>query len=255
MVELHVRSTDERCLHCFLVELTHRWGMTLRLAGIGALLVFFVLGAVSGVLFLAAFQLRLEWFADPSAMVSAGASSAELLRWAAVADLFGYYLAIGVVAYVVWHALRPLGRVAADLATLSALGYVLAGGAAATALAFVGPRLMHEYAAGGDPAALGVAFGVLAEVVFSAIWQFLDAWLLAGWWLGIGILLLGVRPGFARLSLTLAVVAAIGSLFTLLDIEVARYVGLALFFALWTAWSIWLLVLLWRRTPPFGDLG
>ena len=113
---------------------------------------------------------------------------------------------------------------------------------------------MHGYAAGGDPAALGVAFGVLAEVVFSAM-AVPGCRLLAGWWLGIGILLLGVRSGFARLSLTLAVVAAIGSLFTLLDIEVARYVGLALFFALWTAWSIWLLVLLWRRTPPFGDLG
>jgi hypothetical protein len=229
--------------------------MTLRRAGIGALMVFFALGNVSGVLFLAAFQLRVEWFADPSPMVAAGAGSAELLRWAAITDLFGYYLATGVVAYVVWVALRPLGRAVADLATLSALGYVLAGGAAATGLAFVGPRLMDEYAAGGDPAALGVAFGVLVEVVFSAIWQFLDAWLLAGWWLGIGALTLGVQPGFARLSLTLAAVAAFGSLFTLLDVEVARYASLGLFFALWTAWSIWLLVLLWRRTPPFEELG
>lgn len=229
--------------------------MTLRQAGIGALLVFFALGSVSGMLFLAAFQLRLEWFLDPSAMVGAGTGSAELLRWAAVTDLFGYYLATGVIAYVVWAALRPIGPSAADLATLSALGYVLAGGAAATALAFVGPRLMDEYAAGGDPVALGVAFGVLAEVVFSAIWQFLDAWLLAGWWLGIGSLMLRVHPGFARLSLTLAAVAAIGSLFTLLDVDVMRYAGLAVFFALWTAWSIWLLVLLWRRTPPFGELG
>src|SRR5918992_717497 len=135
-------------------------------------------------------------------MVAAGAGSAELLRWAAITDLFGYYLATGVVAYVVWAALRPLGRAVADLATLSALGYVLAGGAAATGLAFVGPRLMDEYAAGGDPAALGVAFGVLVEVVFSAIWQFLDAWLLAGGWVGIGALTLGVPRGFARVLLT-----------------------------------------------------
>ena len=225
--------------------------MTLRRAGIGALLVFFALGSLSGILFLAAFQFRLEWFADPSGMVAAGAGSAELLRWAAVADLFSYYLATGVVAYVVWAALRPLGRALADLATLSALGYVLAGGAAATTLAFVGPRLMHEYAAGGDRAALGVAFGVLAEVVFSAVWQFLDAWLLTGWWLGIGILLLRIRPGFARLSLTLAAAAALGSVFTLLDVEVARYASLAIFFVLWTAWSVWLLLMLWRRTPPF----
>lgn len=229
--------------------------MTLRRAAIGALLVLFGLGTVVGILFLAAFQFRLEWFADPSEMVAAGPASAELLRWAAIADLFSYYLAMGVVAYVVWTALRPRGPAVADLATLSAFGYVVAGGAAATALAFVGPRLMHEYAGGGDAAAIAVAFGVLAEVVFSAIWQFLDAWFLAGWWLGMGVLLLRVQPGFARLSLTLAPLAALGSIFTLLDIAVVRYAGLALFFALWTAWSIWLLVLLWRRSPPFSTLG
>jgi hypothetical protein len=229
--------------------------VTLRRAAIGALLVFFGVGSVAGVLFLAAFDLRLEWFADPSALVAAGPSSAELLRWAAVADLFGYYLATGVVAYVVWTALRPLGPGLADLAALGAFGYVLAGGAAATALAFVGPRLMHEYASATDPAAVAVAFGVLAEVVFGAIWQFLDAWLLAAWWLGIGILLLRVQPGFARLSLALAALAGIASVFTLLDIEVVRYAALALFFALWMGWSAWLLVLLWRRRPPFTELG
>jgi hypothetical protein len=229
--------------------------MTLRRGAIGALLLFFVVGNVAGVLFLAAFQLRLEWFADPSGLVAAGPGSAELLRWGAVADLFGYYLATGVVAYVVWTALRPLGGGIADLATLSAFGYVLAGGAAAASLAFVGPLLMHQYAAGEDPAAAAVAFGVLSELVFSAIWQFLDAWLLAGWWLGIGILLLRLQPNFARLSLALGALAAIASVFTLLDVEVVRYAGLGLFFVLWTAWSVWLLVLLWQRRRPFDELG
>jgi hypothetical protein len=174
---------------------------------------------------------------------------------AAVADLFGYYLAMGVVAYVVWTALRPLGRSLADLATLGGFGYVLAGGAAATALAFAGPRLMHEYASGEDPAAAAGAFGALTATVFAAVWQFLDAWLLAGWWLGIGILLLRLQPGFARLTLALAALAAIGSVFTLLDVAVVRYAGLGVFFVLWTGWSFWLLVLLWQRKHPFDELG
>ncbi len=230
--------------------------MSLRRAGMAGLLVLLALGSVAGILFLAAFQLRLEWFADPSAMVAAGPGSAELLRWAAIADLFSYYLAMGVVAYVVWTAVRSRGRAVADLATLSAFGYVLAGGAAAVALAFVGPRLMHEYpAAGSDQAALAVAFSALTELVFSAIWQFLDAWLLGFWWLGLAILLRAAQPGLARLSFVLAVLAAIGSFFTVLDLEVVRYAGLAVFFVLWTAWSVWLLVLLWRRRPPFAELG
>lgn len=230
--------------------------MTLRLAGIGALLSTLLLGAVSGVLFLAAFEFRLEWFADPSPMVAAGPQSAGLLRWAAITDLFSYYLATGVLAYVLWTVLRPRGRAIADLATLGALGYVVAGGAAATALAFVGPRLMDAYAAGeADQAALAVSFGALAEVVFSAIWQFLDAVLLACWWLGLGILLRDVQPGFARLSLTLAGVAAVGAAFTAMNLEFARYGVLAAFFLLWTAWSAWLLALLWRRSAPFAELG
>ena len=229
--------------------------LSLRRAGIAALLAFFVVGTLSGVLFLAAFQLRVEWFFDPSAMVAAGPTSAELLRWGAVTDLFGYYLANGVVAYVVWRAVRPLGGALADLATLSAFGYVLAGGAAAATLAFVGPHLMYEHATREADGAVTVAFDILAVVVFSAIWQFLDAWLLAGWWLGVGLLLRRAQPGLARLSLALAVVAALGSTATLLDIDVVRYAALAVVFALWTAWSIWLLVLLWRRSPPFADFA
>lgn len=230
--------------------------MTLRLAGMAGLLMTLVLGSVSGVLFLAAFQFRLERFVDPSPLVAAGRTSAELLRWAAVTDLFSYYLATAVVAYVLWTVLRPRGRAIADMATLGAFGYVLAGGVAASALAFVGPKLMHAHsAAGADQAAVAVAFGVLMEVVFSAVWQFLDAWLMAIWWLGVGVLLRTAQPGLARLSLALAAVAAVGSAFTVLDIQIVRYGGLALFFTLWTAWSVWLLVLLWRRRAPFAELG
>jgi hypothetical protein len=53
----------------------------------------------------------------------------------------------------------------------------------------------------------------------------------------------------------LSALAAVASIFTLLDVEVVRYASLGLFFAMWTAWSAWLLVLLWRRKRPFLELG
>jgi hypothetical protein len=227
----------------------------MRRAAIGALLLTVGLGSIAGVLFLGAFQLRLEWFADPAPMVAAGATSAELLRWAAVADLFSYYLATGVVAYVLWTALRPRGRPLADASALGAFGYVLAGGIGASALAMVGPMLMHEHArAGADQAAVTIAFGVLMEVVFSAIWQFLDPMFLAIWWFGVGLLMRADQPGFSRLSLALAGLAPIGALATALDLVVMRYAALGVFFVLWLAWSLWLLVLLWRRRAPFALL-
>ena len=115
---------------------------------------------------------------------------------------------------------------------------------------------MNEHSApGSDQAAVAVAFGVLADIVFRAIWQFLDAYLLAAWWLGIGLLLRVEQPAFARLSMGLAAWAVVGTVFTVLDLTVARYVALAVFFAMWTAWTFWLLVLLWRRRQPFTTLG
>jgi hypothetical protein len=65
------------------------------------------------------------------------------------------------------------------------------------------------------------------------------------------LLLLADQPRLARLSLALSAVAAIGGVFTALDLDVARYIALGLVFTLWTIWSIWLIVLLWQRRPPF----
>jgi hypothetical protein len=63
--------------------------LTLGRTGIAALLVSTSLGMASNVLFLAAFQFRFDRFFEPTLIVASGATPAELLRWAAVLDLFG----------------------------------------------------------------------------------------------------------------------------------------------------------------------
>ena len=79
--------------------------MILRGTGIGALVVSFSAGMISNLLFFAAFRFRLERFLEPTLILGSGATSAELLRWAAVLDLFGYYLATAVLAYLLWRHL------------------------------------------------------------------------------------------------------------------------------------------------------
>jgi hypothetical protein len=74
----------------------HRLGI--RQAAVGALVVTVVVGSVSDALFLAAFQFRPDWFADPARLVQGGSGSAELLQWAALTDLCSYYLPTAVVA-------------------------------------------------------------------------------------------------------------------------------------------------------------
>ena len=225
----------------------------MRTAAIAALIVAIGVGMASNLLFLAAFQFRLDWFLEPTRILGAGAASAELLRWAATLDLVGYYLASAVLAYVLWRVLRPRSPLVADLSALAAVGYSLAGGAGAAVLAMVGPMLMHEHATA-DPAeqdVIATQFAILFEVVWRSIWQFLDGILVAAWWLGIGLLLRPDQPGLSRLCIVLSAVASIGVIFNLLGLELARDVSLGIVFTLWTAWWIWLLLLFRRQREPF----
>lgn len=226
--------------------------MPLRTIAIGALATFLVLGTLSNLLFLAAFRFRVDWFLDPVQIVGAGATSAELFRWAVVTDLLSYYFATAVLAYVLWRVLRPIDPVMADLSSMAACGYVVAGGTGAAALAFIGPMLMHAHstAATSDQTSIAAMFGLLLDVVWRAIWQFLDGILLSAWWLGVGLLLRGVQPGLSRLSLALAAAAIIGAACNVFGLALARDVMLGIIFSLWTAWGSWLLVLFVRRDEP-----
>jgi hypothetical protein len=89
----------------------------------------------SNLLFLAEFQFRLDWLIEPTRILGGVATSAELFRWAAALDLIGYFLATAVLGYVLWRQLRPRNPVIADLSTMAAVGYALAGGVGAAVLA------------------------------------------------------------------------------------------------------------------------
>ena len=229
--------------------------MTLRELGIAALLVSLGAGMTSNLLFLAAFQFRIDWMLEPALVVGAGATSAELLRWAAALDLIGYYLASAVLGYVLWRLLRPRHAALADLSTMGVIGFALVGGAGAAVLAMLGPMLMYDYAAASDleqQALVAGQFALLLEVVWRSIWQLLDPVLVGAWWLGLSVLIRADQPGLSRLSLALAVLAFVAPLITLLGLDLVRDVALGIAFALWTAWWVWLLVLFLRTSDPFA---
>lgn len=225
---------------------------TLRTIAVGALIVSIGVGMTSNLLFVAAFQFRIDWFLEPTGILGAGGTSAELLRWAAALDLIGYYLASGVLAYALWRLLRPRNPIVADLSVLAALGYAIAGGAGAAMLAMVAPMMMYDHiaAAPAEQAVIATQFEILFEVVWRSIWQFLDAILVGAWWLGIGLLVRPDQPALARLSLMLSALAGVGFIFTVLGLDLVRDVGLGIVFTLWTVWWIWLLVLFLRHDDP-----
>ena len=221
----------------------------LRRAGIGALVVSISAGMTSNLLFLEAFQFRLDRFLEPTLILGSGAIPAELLRWASVLDLFGYYLATAVLAYVLWRQLRPRNPVIADLSTLAGVGYALAGGAGAAVLAVFGPSLMHDYtdAAATEQVVITAQFATLMAVVMRSIWQFLDGILIGAWWLGIGLLLRPDRPRLSVLTLVLGAGAIVGAFANLVGLSFIRDILFGVFFILWTAWWISLLAVFLRQ--------
>lgn len=234
---------------------TPRAALTLRAAAVAALAVFVVLGSVSNLLFLAAFQFRPDWFLEPARLVAGGYSSAVLLRWAALTDLFSYYLPTGVVALALFVALRSRGPALAAVATLAALAYLVAGGIAAAVLAVVGPVLIVEHSSGNvDREVIELAFRILVDVVFRAVWQLFDGIMLATWLGATGWLVRRDQPAFGRLGIVLGVLVAIGTALNVLGLALVRDVGLGVVFVLWLAWAIWLARLIWRRAPPFQSL-
>jgi hypothetical protein len=145
--------------------------------------------------------------------------------------------------------LRPRGAIIADLSTIAAIGFAVAGGTGAAVLAFVAPTLMQKYsaAAAAEQVIIAAQFSALLEVVWRSIWQFLDGILLAVWWLGLGLLLRSDRPRLARLSLVLAAAAATGAVVNVAGLNLVRDLLLGLLFMLWTVWWIWLLVIFARQ--------
>lgn len=89
-----------------------------RIAGFSAILAVLI-GGLSGVLFLAAGGFRLDWLLDPGQPLGVGSSRAQLLRWGALTDMFGYYLLLVPLFVGVGSELRPRAGPIVDLFTVS----------------------------------------------------------------------------------------------------------------------------------------
>jgi hypothetical protein len=97
----------------------------------------------------------------------------------------------------------------------------------------------------------------MLQVVWRAIWQFLDAILLAARWLGIGWLLRADQPRLSRLSLALAAAATAGAAASVAGFSLIRDVLLGVLFVLSTAWRISVLAVLRGKPehlPPLPRL-
>ena len=144
------------------------------------------IGALSGLLFLLGLAdvvgrvgiLRLV--EHQSLLLSAGPGSAELLRWAYLTDMLGYYLLwVPLIVALEPRVAASLGSQTARLARISGLLYVALGSLGAVLLATLVPDLVRESAGRGPDVVSGQ---LVVDGIQRGVWQTLDA-LTAGTWI------------------------------------------------------------------------
>ena len=207
-----------------------------------------VISVPSTLAFLGAFGWNVEAmvFGDPAAILSGETSSAALLRWGAILDMFYSYLLLVPLALFLHRRLRPIRPWLADIGTVGAFAYIFVGAAAAAILAIAGSSLVeaHAVATPADRVAIARSFVVLRDVVF-ALWQLLDPITAGTWILSVGWLLLPERPLAGRFLI------ALGS--GLMGLSVLTMLGIHSLAAL--VWLVSAIVLVWAAWVVIGRIA
>lgn len=166
---------------------------------------FFEIASVS--MFLVAADFSSATLSDPARLVAVGERGADLLRVAALLDMFGYLCAVPLAIYL---RERFSGENAIDLFTLAGILFLVLGSLGAVILAFAGAPLIHEYAtaSAGGKQAVATVFATIYRIVFSGIWQTLDGFVAGVWLFGTGRL--AWRQGAKGLSLVLLALGVFG---------------------------------------------
>jgi len=141
-----------------------------------------VVGAVSSALFGVASGWNLGPGFHPEDYLTAG--HADAFRWAALTDMFSYYLPFLLVVLAVHTSSDEASD--PDRRTIAAAGmlYAVVGAIGAVLLATAGASLIEAHVAAGTPE-LAMVFRTLTEGVFIGIWQILEVVFAAVWWFGV----------------------------------------------------------------------
>jgi hypothetical protein len=202
---------------------------------------------LSGVLFVVAAgplfrESVLTVLRDPGRLVTLGPERADLLRWAYVADLFGYYLLpVPLFLFVSRVAGVRRGESVGRLAAMGGLAYAAIGAGGAVMLALVSPGLIRD-AAAGQPDAIGSAavFATITEVVHRGLWQTLELVPVAGWFAVAAVVLRREDPVGAGAALLLAFLSLVTAVATTLGLVPVAFAALSpwlLLFPLLLGWT------------------
>ena len=191
-------------------------------------------------------------FGNPATILAGGPSSATLLRWGAYGDMFYSYLLLAPLALFLHSRLRQRKPWLADLGTVAAFAYIVAGAAGAAILGTVGPTLLEAHAAApaAERPAIVLSFGVLRDITFG-VWQVLDPITAGTWVASVGWLLVPERDRLGRFLLVFACgmfAFGITAMFGIHELEVLLII-LATVPLIWAAWLLLARTGMTRRGP------
>lgn len=181
-----------------------------------------------------------EAFRDPDAVLRLGADGAGTLRASYLLVMLGSYLLLVPLALWYASALGSRDDPRWRLATVAGLAYLGLGAAGSCILAAVWPDLIEQYADGGDPDTLVVAFRTATRIAEDGLQG--AAQNIAGlvWWglLGAALLRAG-RRGLGILTLVLATASTLTAAGSPLRLDALTLAGLTLTVLLVPVWAVW----------------
>ena len=188
-----------------------------------------------------------EAFRDPETVLRLGEDAAGRLRASYLLVMLGSYLLL--VPLALWYACAlgsrddPRWR----LATVAGLTYLGLGAVGSCILAAAWPDLIEQYADGGDPETLVVAFRTATRIAEDGLQGAVQNLAGAVWWSLLATALVRAgRRGLGTLTAVLAVASTLTTLGALASVEALTLPGLTLTVLLVPVWGVWSGVVLLR---------
>jgi len=141
-----------------------------------------VVGSISSILFGVASGWNLGPGFHPADYLREG--HAEAFRWAALTDMFSYYLPFLLVVLAVYTSSAEASDPDRRTTAVAGVLYAVVGAIGAVLLATAGASLIETHVAAGTRET-AVAFKTLTDAVFIGLWQILEVVFAAVWWFGV----------------------------------------------------------------------
>jgi hypothetical protein len=211
-----------------------------------------LIALVSYYLVAASVHFNFEFFSNPAIVFQGQEVDRGMLRWSMIADVFGYYLLLLPLIFFLGRQMEghtPWNGLIRFMGT----GYVLMGAAGACILAVVWPFLLdaHDTAETSLQPSVVLLFQTSAQGVVTGIWNMLDGWLGAAWWIAVSLFLMKRMKIVSWLGIATGIFSLLDATGNMLEWKSLADVSVNAYLVLAPVWTIAIGVVLIRKEQVF----